>query len=448
MRDFFLGYSTNSQAYRVFNKRTGTVMESVNVKVEDEVFEKAVLDDDNCEGGAVRDTPSLPQSAGDDGPGGVQAEDNHTSDSSSDDAKDPSTQEDIADLQPSRQVAKNHPISEVIGEPSEGMKTRGKEINYRELAACSCFLSMIEPKNVKEALFDEYWNLAMQEELEEFTRNDVWDLVSQPDNVNVIGMKWIFKNKSDATGNNTRNKARLVAQGYTQIQGIDFDETLAPVARLKAIRLFLALACPLKFCLFQMDVKSAFLNGFLNEEVYVAQPKGFEDPHHPTHVYQLKKALYGLTQAPGAWYERLTVFLVRGGVDKTLFVKRTRSDFIKAQIYVDDIVFGSSTQKLVDQFVEQMQKELKMSMIGEMNYFSWTPMTQKEDGIFISQSKYAKNLIKKFDLEKASHKRTPTASHLKITKDDVGTKVDQTLYRSMIGSLLYLTASRPTLLMQ
>ncbi|CAM8989629.1 unnamed protein product [Rhodiola kirilowii] len=197
-----------------------------------------------------------------------------------------------------------------------------------------------------------------------------------------------------------------------------------------------------------MDVKSAFLNGFLNEEVYVAHPKGFEDPYHPASVYHLKKALYGLKQAPRAWYERLTMFLVdhgyvRGGVDKTLFIKHTRSDFIIAQIYVDDIVFGSNTQKLMDQFVEQMQKEFKMSMVGEMNYFLGLQVTQNDDGIFISQSKYAKNLIKKFDLEKASHKRTPAATHIDITKDEAGTKVDQTLYRSMIGSLQYLTACRP-----
>ncbi|CAM8896162.1 unnamed protein product [Rhodiola kirilowii] len=197
-----------------------------------------------------------------------------------------------------------------------------------------------------------------------------------------------------------------------------------------------------------MDVKSPFLNGFLNEEVYVAQPKGFEDPHHPGHVYHLKKALYDLKQAPRAWYERLTMFLVvhgyvRVGVDKTLFMKHTRSDFIIAQIYVDDIVFGSNTPKLVDQFMEQMQKEFKMSMVGEMNYFLGLQVIQKEDGIFISQSKYAKTLIKKFELEKATHKRTPAVTHLKITKDDARTKVDQTLYRSMIGSLLYLTTSRP-----
>ncbi|CAM8993875.1 unnamed protein product [Rhodiola kirilowii] len=153
----------------------------------------------------------------------------------------------------------------------------------------------------------------MQEELGEFQRNDVWDLVPRPDGMNVIGTKWIFKNKSGEQGNINRHKARYVAQGYTQIKGVDFDETFAPVTRLEAIRLLLALPCHLKFRLFQMDVKSAFLNGLLSEEVYAAQPKGFEDPHHPGHVYLLKKALYGLKQAPRAWYERLTDFLINHG---------------------------------------------------------------------------------------------------------------------------------------
>ncbi|CAM8959928.1 unnamed protein product [Rhodiola kirilowii] len=197
-----------------------------------------------------------------------------------------------------------------------------------------------------------------------------------------------------------------------------------------------------------MDVKSAFLNGLLNEEVYVAQPKGFEDPHHLEYVYRLKKALYGLKQAPRAWYERFTEFLinhgyVRGGVDKTLFVKHIGSDFIIAQIYVDDIVFGFSNQKLVDKFVKQMQSEFQMSMVGEMCFFLGLQVKQKADGIFISQSKYARNLIKKFDLKKETHKRTPAATHVKVTKDEASATVDQTLYRSMIGNLLYLTASRP-----
>ncbi|CAM8913986.1 unnamed protein product [Rhodiola kirilowii] len=131
----------------------------------------------------------------------------------------------------------------------------------------------------------------MQEELRKFKQNDVWDLVPRPDGLNVFGTKGIFKNKFDEKGNITRNKARLVAQGYTQIEGVDFDETFAPVTRLEVIRLLLALACHLKFTLFQMDVKSALFNMLMNAEVYVAQPKGFKHPHHPDHVYRLKKAL-------------------------------------------------------------------------------------------------------------------------------------------------------------
>ena len=144
-----------------------------------------------------------------------------------------------------------------------------------------CYTSSIKSKNMKEALLDEYWVKAMQEELEQFVRNDVWSLVSRPENTNVIRTKWIFKNKSDASGNITRNKVRLVAQGYTQIEGIDFDDTFAPIARIESIRLLLAVACLLEFKLFQMDVKSVLLNGILNEEVYVEQPKGFEDPIIP-----------------------------------------------------------------------------------------------------------------------------------------------------------------------
>ena len=150
----------------------------------------------------------------------------------------------------------------------------------------------------------------MQEELEQFVRNDVWTLVPRPKDSNVIGTKWVFNNKTDTTGNITRNKARLVAQGYAQVEGIDFDETFAPVARIESIRLLPTIECILNVKLYQMDVKSAFLNDILNEEVYVEQPKGFEDPHYPNHVYKLKKALYDLKQAPRAWYDRLTTFLV------------------------------------------------------------------------------------------------------------------------------------------
>ena len=195
--------------------------------------------------------------------------------------------------------------------------------------------------------------MAMHKELNQFTRNNVWELVPKPENQQIIGTKWIFRNKLDESGNVIRNKARLVAQGYNQEEGIDFDETYAPVARLESIRMLLAFACHRDFKLFQMDVKSAFLNGIIEEEVYVKQPPWFENEQNLDHVFKLNKALYGLKQSPRAWYDRLKKFLIDDGfsigiVDTTLFIKNVNNDILIAQIYVDDIIFGSTNEKLCE----------------------------------------------------------------------------------------------------
>jgi hypothetical protein len=174
-------------------------------------------------------------------------------------------------------------------------------------------------------LQDPEWVLAMQEELNNFKRNEVWSLVPRPKK-NVVGTKWVFRNKQDEHGVVTRNKARLVAKGYAQVAGLDFEETFAPVARLDSIQILLAYAAHHSFMLFQMDVKSAFLNGPIKEEVYVEQPSGFEDDRYPNHVFKLSKALYGLKQAPRAWYECLRDFLIvmlsRLGKPIPLFLQR------------------------------------------------------------------------------------------------------------------------------
>ncbi|GJR22745.1 retrovirus-related pol polyprotein from transposon TNT 1-94 [Tanacetum coccineum] len=217
--------------------------------------------------------------------------------------------------------------------------------------------------------------------------------------------------------------SRLVAQGYNQQEGIDYDETYAPVARLESIRILLAYACALDFKLFQMDVKSAFLNGFINEEVYVAQPPGFIDFEKPDHVYKLKKALYGLKQAPKAWYDRLKAFLIKheykmGMVDNTLFTKKKSSNLIIVQIYVDDIIFGSTCQDMCDEFAKIMHDEFEMSMMGELNFFLGLQIKQIEDGIFFNQSKYIKEMLKKFGLEDSKPMKTPMSSDTKLTKDE------------------------------
>ena len=232
------------------------------------------------------------------------------------------------------------------------------------------------------------------------------------------------------------------------MEGVDYDETLAPVARMESIRILRALACQLKFKFYQMDVKTAFLNGFLKEDIYVEQPKGFTDPHFPDHVLYLKKVLCGSKQAPKTWYDRLTQYLVshgftKGKADQTLFIKREDSELIIAQVYVDDIIFGSTKDEL--DFSKLMQAEFKMSMTGELTHFLKLQIRQQDSSIFLSQSKYAKNLVKNFGLESTSFFRTPMSPNVKLIVNLLGRSVDPSLYRSMIGSLLYLTASRPNI---
>jgi hypothetical protein len=219
-------------------------------------------------------------------------------------------------------IQRDHPVNSILGDIHKGVITRSRVAHFCEHYS---FVSSIEPYRVEDALRDSDWVLAMQEELNNFTRNEVWHLVQCP-NKNVVGTKWIFSNKQDEHGVVTRNKARLVAKGYSQLEGLDFDETYAPVARLESIRILLAYATYHGFKLYQMDVKSAFLNGPIKEQVYVEQAPGFEDSEYPNHVYKLSKALYGLKQAPRAWYECLRDFLITNGfkvskADPTLFTK-------------------------------------------------------------------------------------------------------------------------------
>jgi hypothetical protein len=203
-------------------------------------------------------------------------------------------------------IQRNHPVDQILGDISKGVTTRSRLAIFCEH---SSFVSSIEPFRVEEALQDPDWVLAMQEDINNFKRNEVWSLVPRPKQ-NVVGTKWVFHNKQDEHGVVTRNKTRLVAKGYAQVTGLDFGETFAPVARLESIRILLAYAAHHSFRLFQMDVKSAFLNGPIKEEVYVEQPPGFEDDRYPDHVYKLSKALYGLKQAPREWYECLRDFLI------------------------------------------------------------------------------------------------------------------------------------------
>ncbi|GJS79876.1 retrovirus-related pol polyprotein from transposon TNT 1-94 [Tanacetum coccineum] len=311
-------------------------------------------------------------------------------------------------------------------------------------------LSKVEPKNFKSAITEDCWFQAMQDEIHEFDRLQVWELVPQPDCVMIIALKWIYKVKLDEYGDVLKNKARLVAKGYRQEEGIDLEESFAPVARIKAICIFIANAASKNITIYQMDVKTAFLNGKLKEEVYVSQPESFIDPDHLTHVYRLKKALYGLKQAPRAWYDTLSRFLLdnkfsKGAVDLTLFTRKTGKHILLVQIYVDDIIFSSTDPKACDIFSDEMSSKFQMSMMGQMSFFLGLQVSQNPRGIFINQSKFALEILKKFGMDSCDLVDTPMVDRLKLDEDPLGIPVDQTRFRSMVGSLMYLTASRPDL---
>ncbi|GJS63645.1 putative ribonuclease H-like domain-containing protein [Tanacetum coccineum] len=258
--------------------------------------------------------------------------------------------------------------------------------------------------------------------------------VDLPNGKKAIGTKWVFKNKKDERGIVIRNKARLVAQGHRQEEGIDYEEVFAPVARIEAIRLFLAYASFMGFLVYQMDVKSAFLYGTIKEEVYVTQPPGFKDPDHPDKVYKVVKALYGLHQAPRAWYETLANYLLsngfkRGKIDQTLFIKKQKGDILLVQVYVDDIIFGSTNKELCTGFEKLMKDKFQMSSMGELTFFLGLQVQQKEDGIFISQDKYVDEILKKFNYTNVKSASTPVDSEKPLVKDGDADDVDVHLYR-------------------
>ncbi|GJV10252.1 retrovirus-related pol polyprotein from transposon TNT 1-94 [Tanacetum coccineum] len=283
---------------------------------------------------------------------------------------------------------KDHPLENIIGALDRPVSTRLQLHEQALFCYYDAFLTSVEPKNYKDALTQACWIEAMQEELHEFERLEVWELVPPPDKANMV--------------------------------------------------------------IYQMDVKTAFLNGNLREEVYVSQPDGFVDPDKPNYVYKLKKALYGLKQAPRAWYDMLSSFLIsndfsKGSVDPTLFIRREGKELLLVQIYVDDIIFAASTPELCDLFAKIMCSKFKMSMMGKISFFLGLQISQSPRGIFINQSKYALESLKKYGFESCDPVDTPMVEKSKLDEDKEGKAVDPSHYRGMIGTLLYLTASRPDL---
>nr|GEY32092.1 putative ribonuclease H-like domain-containing protein [Tanacetum cinerariifolium] len=343
-------------------------------------------------------------------------------------------------------IHKDHPTSQIIGDLSLTTQTRSMARAVRDQGRISqmfnedfhtcmftCFLSQKEPKRVHQALKDPSWIEAMQEELLQFKMQKVWILVDLPYGKSAIGTKWVYRNKKDEKSIVIKNKARLVSQGHTQEEGIDYKEVFAPVARIKAIRLFLAYASFMVFPVYQMDVKSAFFYGTVEEEAYICQPLGFEDLENPKKVYKVVKAHYGLHQAPRAWYETLATYLLengfqRGTIEQTLFIKKQQKDILLVQIYVDDIIFGATNKALCQSFEKLMNDKFQMSSMGELTFFLGIHVKQKKDGIFISQDKYVAEILKKFGLSEGKSASTSIDAERPLLKDSDGEDVDVYTY--------------------
>ncbi|KAJ9558313.1 hypothetical protein OSB04_012927 [Centaurea solstitialis] len=434
---FFVGYSSQSKALRVFNSSTRIIEESDNVKCNENtpnipgsgpnwLFDIDSLTNSlnmsytvNADSGTEQAQETSPTFVMFPMPC-VDSNDTCTTDESTVDDHTESGSAEKIDDQPIEESSPSQNLEGIPAleegpqldlEPEVNDSNLGVDLTEEPLYLTRTQKNhpptLTEPKKAHDAMKDPSWIEAMQEELLQFVLQHVWDLVDLPKGHRVIGTKWIFRNKTDERDIVIKNKARLVAQGYTQEEGIDYDDVFARVARIEAIRLFLAFASYKGFKVYQMDVKSAFLYGTIDEEVYVSQPPGFEDPKYPDKVYKLRKALYGLHQAPRAWYDTLSSYLLEnkfeiGVIDKTLFIKRTKTDMLLVK--------------------------------------------QKTDGIFINQSKYVATMLQKFGMNDAKPASTPMETHKHLTADVEGEEVDVHHYRSMIGSLMYLTASRPDIM--
>ena len=280
-----------------------------------------------------------------------------------------------------------------------------------------------EPNTVEEALALPQWKEAMQEEYHSILANHTWELVPRPSHRKVIGVKWLFKVKLHSDGSLDKYKARLIAKGYAQQEGEDFDETFAPTARYSTICIVLALASHFQWRIFQMDIKSAFLNGDLEEEVYVEQPPGFEVSNWPNHVCLLKKSLYGLKQAPQAWYIKIYSFLLsidfqRTHADSNLYVLVADNDICILVLYVDDLIITGSNMELITWVQHQLTSSFFMTNLGLLHYFLGLEVWQHASGIFISRRKYSLKLLEKFNMQNSASISCPMDPHSKLSIHD------------------------------
>ncbi|GAU30980.1 hypothetical protein TSUD_104940 [Trifolium subterraneum] len=329
--------------------------------------------------------------------------------------------------------------------------TSDNEINGEGDLVHLAFNVEAEPVNFEDAVKNEKWLSAMNEEIESIERNNTWELVDLPHGKKAIGVKWVYKVKLNPKGEITRHKARLVVKSFLQKEGIDFNEVFAPVARMETIRLVTAMAHYNGWSMHQMDVKCAFLNGPLDEEVYVTQPPGFISKEDEFKVYKLHKALYGLNQAPRAWNKRIDKFLSDIGFNKCVtehgvYVKNcVKKGTIILCLYVDDLLITGSDEAHIREFKVDMMREFEMTDLGHISYFLGIEFQRTSEGLILHQKKYASEILKRFEMDQCNPALTPSEPRLQLSKESEEKDVDSTEYRRLIGSLRYLCNTRPAI---
>jgi histone deacetylase 1/2 len=305
-----------------------------------------------------------------------------------------------------------------------------------------------EPTTLKQALTDPHWTHAMDLEMAALHRNQTWDLVHQPSDVTVIGCKWVYKLKHKADGSIDRYKARLVAKGYNQTHGLDYFETFSPVVKTATIRIILTLALSFKWELRQLDMHNAFLNGDLQEQVYMTQPSGYVDTTFPDKVCKLNKALYGLKQAPRAWFQCLSSALLQWGfssskTDSSMFIHFGQSSTLIVLIYVDDIILTGSSSTQISSLIAKLNSVFALRDLGKLSYFLGIEVTYHDGSMTLSQSKYISDLLHRTAMFDTKPAHTPDAVGKNLSKFDGDPLTDVTQYRSVVGALQYLTMTRP-----
>ncbi|KAL0544378.1 hypothetical protein IC582_019492 [Cucumis melo] len=307
-------------------------------------------------------------------------------------------------------------------------------------------MSLVEPSSYKEASTNPLWKQAMDNELQALTKTHTWDYVDLPPGKKPIGCKWIFKIKTHSDGSIERYKARLVVKGYSQEYGIDYEETFAPVARMTSVRSLLAIAAAKQWPLLQMDVKNAFLNGTLSEEVYMKPPPGTTPP--PQKVCLLRRALYGLKQAPRAWFATFSSTITQLGFtssshDSALFTRQTPNGIVLLLLYVDDMIITGDDPQAISDLQCYLGKHFEMKDLGNLNYFLGLEISSSSSGYYLSQAKYASDLVNRSGITDSATFSTPLDPNVRLTPFDGVPLEDPTLYRQLVGSLIYLTVTRP-----